>query len=123
MVILSASARASLPTSCTISFSSSSFCRISRAERIRSGSSLLNSAKYGWRVCRYFEYEMSQFTDGKCLRCASFLSRPQNTWTIPNVADTTGSEMSPPGGETAPTMVTLPSRAGDPRHFTRPARS
>ena len=27
----------------------------------------------------YLEYEMSQFTDGKCLRCASFLSKPQNT--------------------------------------------
>jgi hypothetical protein len=23
---------------------------------------------------------MSQLTEGKCLRCASFLSRPQNTW-------------------------------------------
>ncbi len=27
------------------------------------------------------------------------------------------------GGDTAPTMVTLPSRAGEPRHCTRPARS
>ena len=39
------------------------------------------------------------------------------------VAEVTGSEKSPPGGETAPTMVTEPSRLGPPRHWTRPARS
>ena len=27
----------------------------------------------------YLEYDMSQLTEGKCLRCASFLSKPQNT--------------------------------------------
>ena len=48
----------------------------------------------------YFEYDRDQLTDGKCFRCASFLSRPQKTWTIPRVADVTGSEKSPPGGET-----------------------
>ena len=56
----------------------------------------------------YLLYEMSQLTLGKCLRCASFLSKPQNTWTMPRVAEVTGSEKSPPGGDTAPTMVTGP---------------
>ena len=40
-----------------------------------------------------------------------------------SVAVVTGSEKSPPGGDTAPTMVTEPSRPGDPRQLTRPARS
>lgn len=35
----------------------------------------------------------------------------------------TGSVKSPPGGETAPTMVTDPSLAGDPKHLTLPALS
>ena len=36
----------------------------------------------------------------------------------------TGSEKSPPGGETAPTMVTLPFRIGlAPAQVTLPARS
>lgn len=80
--------------------------------------------------------------DGKCLRCASFLSKPQNTYklknsltnqiaifitflyadvctcTIPSVALVTGSEKSPPGGDTAPTILTEPSRSGFPKHFT-----
>ena len=71
----------------------------------------------------YLLYEMSQLTDGKCLRCASFLSKPQNTCTMPSVALVTGSEKSPPGGDTAPTIVTEPSLLGEPRHLTRPARS
>ena len=66
---------------------------------------------------------MSQLIDGKCLRWANFLSRPQKTCTIPRVADVTGSEKSPPGGETAPTIETEPSRSGLPIHLTRPARS
>jgi len=66
---------------------------------------------------------MSQLTLGKCFRCANFLSRPQNTCTMLSVALVTGSEKSPPGGLTAPTTVTLPSRFGLPRHDTRPARS
>lgn len=45
------------------------------------------------------------------------------TCTMPSVAMVTGSLKSPPGGETAPTMVTLPSRLGEPRQVTRPARS
>ena len=48
----------------------------------------------------YLEKLLSQLTEGKCLRCASFLSRPQNTCTMPRVAEVTGSEKSPPGGET-----------------------
>lgn len=38
--------------------------------------------------------------EGKCFLWASFLSRPQNTCTIPRVAAVTGSEKSPPGGDT-----------------------
>lgn len=44
--------------------------------------------------------ETSQLIDGKCLRCANFLSKPQNTCTIPRVAEVTGSAKSPPGGDT-----------------------
>ena len=50
-------------------------------------------------------------------------NQPALTCTIPRVAEVTGSEKSPPGGETAPTMVTLPSLLGEPRQVTRPARS
>ena len=58
------------------------------------------------------------------ITCASFLSRPQKTWTMLRVAAVTGSEKSPPGGETAPTMVTLPFRIGlAPAQVTLPARS
>jgi len=45
------------------------------------------------------------------------------TCTMDSVAAVTGSEKSPPGGDTAPTMVTVPSRLGEPKHLTRPARS
>ena len=45
------------------------------------------------------------------------------TCTMARVALVTGSEKSPPGGLTAPTMVTEPSRLGEPRHTQRPARS
>ncbi len=38
-----------------------------------------------------------------------------------SVAAVTGSAKSPPGGDTAPTIVTEPSRAGLPMHLTRPA--
>ncbi len=39
---------------------------------------------------------------GKCLLYASAESSPQNTFTIRRVACDTGSEISPPGGDTAP---------------------
>ena len=42
------------------------------------------------------------------------------TCTIERVAAVTGSEKSPPGGLTAPTMVTVPSLLGEPKHLTRP---
>ncbi len=43
---------------------------------------------------------------------------------MPRVAEVTGSEKSPPGGETAPTMLTLPSRSGLPvRTRTQVTRS
>lgn len=57
------------------------------------------------------------------MRCASFLSSPQKTCTMLIVAVVTGSEKSPPGGETAPTIVTEPSRSGEPKHRTRPEKS
>lgn len=41
-----------------------------------------------------------------------------HTCTIPSVALVTGSEKSPPGGDTAPTILTEPSRSGLPRHLT-----
>ena len=56
-------------------------------------------------------------------RLASIRPGCRLTCTMPRVAEVTGSEKSPPGGETAPTMVTLPSRLGLPRHDTLPARS
>ena len=37
------------------------------------------------------------------------------TCTMPRVAEHTGSEKSPPGGDTAPTMETEPMRSGLPR--------
>lgn len=40
------------------------------------------------------------------------------TCTIPSVALVTGSEKSPPGGDTAPTILTDPSRSGFPKHLT-----
>ena len=41
--------------------------------------------------------------DGKCLLDARLASSPQNTRVTLNVFCETGSEKSPPGGETAPT--------------------
>ena len=57
---------------------------------------------------------MFQLIDGKCFLYANFLSSPQNTYTIDIVAVVTGSAKSPPGGDTAPTIVILPSLVGDP---------
>jgi hypothetical protein len=36
----------------------------------------------------YLEYEISQFSDGKCLRCASRFSSPQNTCPSPSQLST-----------------------------------
>ena len=113
----------SCPTSCTISDRSFSCCRMSRAVSRSDENSESSVSKKGPSTRMYLEYEMFQLTDGKCLRCASFLSRPQNTCTMPSVAEVTGSEKSPPGGDTAPTTVTEPSRSGLPRQRARPARS
>lgn len=107
-IILSDSESESLPTNCTISCKSSSRCKIydtTARRRMYYGSKVL---KNGSNALRYLEYEISQLTDGKCFRCANRFSRPQKTCTMPNVADVTGSEKSPPGGETAPTIVTDP---------------
>jgi len=60
--------------------------------------------------------DLFQSTDGKCFLCANFLSSPQKTYTIDNVAVVTGSVKSPPGGDTAPTIVIEPSLFGDPKH-------
>lgn len=64
---------------------------------------------------------MVQLTEGKCFFWASFLSRPQKTWTIESVEVVTGSAKSPPGGLTAPTIVTEPVLSGEPRQVTLPA--
>ena len=45
-----------------------------------------------------------------------FVTMDTLTCTIESVAEVTGSEKSPPGGDTAPTTVTDPSRSGEPRH-------
>jgi len=59
---------------------------------------------------------MFQFTLGKCFLWANFLSKPQKTYTIFNVAYVTGSAKSPPGGDTAPTMEIEPCLSGEPKH-------
>ncbi len=46
--------------------------------------------------------------DGKCLRAARLASSAQKTLVTRSVFCETGSEKSPPGGETAPTTVTEP---------------
>ena len=66
---------------------------------------------------------MFQFTDGKCFLWANFLSNPQNTCTISRVAAVTGSEKSPPGGDTAPTIEIEPCLFGDPLQVILPALS
>jgi len=59
---------------------------------------------------------MFQLTEGKCFLWASFLSNPQKTYTISSVAAVTGSEKSPPGGDTAPTIEIEPILFGLPKH-------
>jgi hypothetical protein len=66
---------------------------------------------------------MFQLTEGKCFLWANFLSNPQNTCTISRVAAVTGSEKSPPGGETAPTIEIEPTLEGLPKQVTFPALS
>jgi hypothetical protein len=51
------------------------------------------------------------------------LSNPQNTCTISRVAAVTGSEKSPPGGDTAPTIEMEPCLCGDPLQVILPALS
>merc|ERR1719217_2008032 len=77
--------RESFPTNCTISCNSSSDCRISRNCCWRRKYSGSFSSMYGSSVRMYLEKEIVQFTEGKCLRWASFLSKPQKTCTIDNV--------------------------------------
>ncbi len=58
---------------------------------------------------------------GKCLLSRSLESRAQKTRTIRRVFWVTGSDRSPPGGDTAPTTEIEPT---EPLWFsTRPARS
>jgi|GEM_PF-4834743 len=61
--------------------------------------------------------------DGKWRREASEASSAQKTRAMRSVFWLTGSEVSPPGGETAPTTVIEPVRASGERVTTRPARS
>lgn len=48
---------------------------------------------------------------------------PRILFTIRSVAWLTGSDVSPPGGETAPIAVSVPSLSSIPRQFTFPALS
>ena len=54
---------------------------------------------------------------------ANCASNPQNTFTILKVDCVTGSERSPPGGDTAPIAVTDPSLPSLPKQTTLPALS
>lgn len=80
--------------------------------------SLSKLLKKGSKIVSYFEYDVNQFNDGKCFLWASFLSNPQKTCTIFNVATVTGSEKSPPGGDTAPTIVTEPDLSAKIYYFS-----
>ncbi len=61
--------------------------------------------------------------DGKCLLEARLASSPQNARVTLRVFCETGSDMSPPGGDTAPITLTDPSLFSLPRVMTLPARS
>ena len=60
---------------------------------------------------------------GSDVFCANVASNPQNTLATRNVFCVTGSDVSPPGGDTAPIAVIVPSRSSLPNVSTRPARS
>src|SRR3989344_4572567 len=97
------------PTSCTISINFSSSCRmliIWLTRGLQSLPTLL--ANQGSSVLRYKLYEFNQLIEGKCRRCASFASSAQKVLVTRSVDCVTGSEKSPPGGLTAPIIVTLP---------------
>ena len=64
------------------------------------------------RLPVYSEYEVSQLMAGKCLLSRSLESSAQKTRTIRRVFCVTGSDRSPPGGETAPTTEIEPVSAG-----------
>ena len=74
--------------------------------------------------CESFFTE-SQLIDGKCLLYAKLASNPQKTFTILNEPWLTGSAISPPGGDTAPTTVRVPSLVSSLLHkqSTLPALS
>lgn len=50
-----------------------------------------------------------QSIDGKCFFLANVLLKAQKTFTIDKVEVATGSEKSPPYGDTAPIIVILPT--------------
>src|SRR2546427_5375913 len=113
---------ASAPTSRTISSSSASSCKVRCAHCRSFGHSSLTRVRNQFsRAGPYRLYDVSQFIAGKCRRARSAVSRAQNTFTIRSVPCVTGSEKSPPLGETAPTTDTEPSRSF--KVVTRPARS
>ena len=49
-----------------------------------------------------------------CSDNGNIVHKLMRTCTMPRVAEVTGSAKSPPGGDTAPTILTLPSRRGAP---------
>src|SRR2546428_4019450 len=113
---------ASAPTRRTISSSSASSCKVRCAHCRSFGHSSLTCVRNQFsRAGPYRLYEVSQLIAGKCRRARSAVSRAQNTFTIRSVPWVTGSEKSPPLGETAPTTATEPSRSF--KVVTRPARS
>ncbi len=116
------SGRASLPTSWTISWSSASSSSTSIAHWRCSGQfSATFSTNHGSSWSRYSEYDSFQFIAGKCRRSARSESSAQKVFTMRSVFWVTGSEKSPPGGDTAPITETDPSV---PFMFSKyPARS
>ena len=60
--------------------------------------------------------------DGKWLRWVNFLTTARNTCTVFNVAEVGVRDKSPPGVDTAPTMVMGPSCAVLPSQRPRPLR-
>src|SRR5881296_640959 len=114
--------KASAPTRRTISSSSASSCSVRWAQARSFGhSSFTFVRKYSSSCREYRLYDVSQLIAGKCRRARRAVSRAQNTFTMRRVPWVTGSEKSPPLGDTAPTTETDPSRP--PSVFARPARS
>ena len=92
------------------------------AHALSAGKSSATLSLYHWTSClSYMVYEVSQLMVGKCLLSLSLVSSAQKTRTIRRVFCVTGSDRSPPGGETAPMTEMDPSSPH--RVLARHARS